>query len=506
MSLAQRHGNPAGNALLQQFSAFLASRIGLHFPEPRWPDLQRGLERAAREFAQPGAEACMRWLLSAPLQQRQIEILASHLTVGETYFYREPAVFAALEQHILPALIAERRAGSRSLRLWSAGCCTGEEAYSLAILLHRLLPDIEQWNISILATDINPHFLARAESGSYRAWSFRSTPAWFKDGYFRAADDGSYQLQPQIRRLVRFAYLNLIDDRYPALDNDTNGIDLLLCRNVLMYFDAAGMHQVLDKLHRSLVPEGWLALSATESSSTLLAGFAAATFSDATLYRKQAHRQASAIATPAVRPAPGPDPQTDSTAPWPPACTIAATPPVAPIPARPSSSPAPRPVAAADGYQQALTQYQQGDYAQAAASLAGAAADDARSQALAARAWANLGQLEAACRCGQAAVAADKCDAGLRYLLATLLAEQGCTEAATATLKQALYLEQDFVLAHFALANLYRRLEQAQPAARHLATTRQLLAGYPPEAALPEGEGLTAGRLLAIIDSSGGKA
>lgn len=505
MSLALRHDNPPGNALLQQFSTFLASRIGLHFPEPRWPDMQRGLERAAHEFAQPGAEACMRWLLSAPLQQRQIEILASHLTVGETYFYREPAVFAALEQHILPALIAERRVGSRSLRLWSAGCCTGEEAYSLAIILHRLLPDIEHWNISILATDINPHFLARAESGSYRAWSFRSTPAWFKDGYFSADENGSYQLQPQIRQLVRFAYLNLIDDRYPALDNDTNGIDLVLCRNVLMYFDATGMHQVLDKLHRALVPDGWLALSATESSSTLLAGFAAATFSDATLYRKQAHRQASPAATPAARPIPGARPQSGTAIPWPPVCATPPTPPVVPIPARPRSSSAPQLTPAA-GYQQALAQYQQGDYAQAAASLAGAAADDAHSQALAARAWANLGQLEAACRCGQAAVAADKCDAGLRYLLATLLAEQGCVEAAAATLKQALYLDQDFVLAHFALANLYRRLEQAQPAARHLATARQLLTSYPPDATLAEGEGLTAGRLLVIIDNSGGKA
>jgi chemotaxis protein methyltransferase CheR len=503
MSLARHHDNPTGNLLAQQFSALLASRLGLHFPEPRWPDLWRGIERAAREFAQPGAEACMRWLLNTPLQQAQIEILASHLTVGETYFYREPAVFAALEEHILPPLIAERRAGNRNLRLWSAGCCTGEEAYSLAILLCRLLPDLEQWNVSILATDINPHFLARAQSGNYRAWSFRSTPAWFRDGYFSADDHGNYQLQPRIRELVRFAYLNLIDDRYPAIDNDTDGIDLVLCRNVLMYFNGAGMQQVLDKLHRALRPDGWLALSATESSSTLLAGFSPTTFGEATLYRKQGERTAGPATPPAAYSPPQPETRLRS-APacaWPPTGT-----PAAPSAARPGSGPAPSPPASdADAaYRQALAQYERGDYAEAAASLSTAAADDARGQALAARAWANLGQLEAACRCAQAAVAADKFDAGRRYLLATLLAEQGSIQAAVATLRQALYLDPDFILAHFALANLYRRLEQAPAAARHLATTRQLLAAYPPEALLPEGEGLNAGRLLASIDHTGG--
>ncbi|MFZ2855878.1 MAG: protein-glutamate O-methyltransferase CheR, partial [Rhodocyclaceae bacterium] len=286
VSAAEATGAPPADALLQQFSAFLASRIGLHFPPPRWPDLLRGLERAAREFAQPGPEACMRWLLATPLQQRQIEILASHLTVGETYFYREPALFAALEQQILPPLIAARRAGSRSLRLWSAGCCTGEEAYTLAILLHRLLPDLDQWRISILATDINPRFLAQAQSGTYREWSFRNTPAWFKERYFTPGENGSYRLLPAIRRLVRFAYLNLVDDVYPTLESDTNGIDLVLCRNVLMYFEAQGIRAVLHKLRRALTPDGWLVLSATESGSVPLPGFAAVTWRDATAYRK----------------------------------------------------------------------------------------------------------------------------------------------------------------------------------------------------------------------------
>lgn len=498
MSALPTTGTAVDEALLSRFSTFLAQSIGLHFPRSRWLDLLRGLKQVARELAQPDAETCIRWLLTTPLEQRQIEILASHLTVGETYFYREPAVFAALEQHVLPPLIAERRAtGSRSLRLWSAGCCTGEEAYTLAILLDRLLPDLAQWNITLLATDINPHFLARARTGSYRDWSFRGTPAWFKEGYFTSMGDGNHQLLARIRRLVRFGHLNLVDDRYPALDNDTNSMDLVLCRNVLMYFEEQGIRAVLDKLYRALTPDGWLVLSATEGSSGSLAGFYAAPFSEATLYCKKAGRAPPPLLPAEAAPLPDLAPPIWYTRPEEPAVTrpLSATDP------RPESSPPP---AADSAYCQALKHYTRGDYAQAAAALADAAADDATSLALAARTWANLGQLDEARRWGEAAVTADKCDPALRYLLASLLAEQGCHAAAVAALKQALYLDQDFVLAHFALGNLYRRLDQPEQTARHLATARHLLGNYPPETPLPAAEGLTAGRLLDIIDSEGG--
>jgi len=474
-------------ALLRQFSAFLSRRMGLHFPRPRWPDMLHRLERAAQEFTQSGAQSCMRWLLTAPLGQREIEILASHLTVGETYFYREPAVFAALEQHILPPLIAARRATSRTLRLWSAGCCTGEEAYTLAILLHRLIPDLEQWHITLLATDINPHFLATARSGNYREWSFRNAPAGFKAGYFTPTIDGRYQLRPEIRRLVRFAYLNLVDDVYPALENDINGMDLVLCRNVLMYFDEAGMRAVLSKQRRTLTSDGWLVLSTTESSP-LLAGFSAVVFPDATLYHKDEGQPPAPVVPGTQRPPGGAG------------ATVMAPTRDRPLGATAATAP---PLADAK-YRQALEHYAGGDYPAAIAALTGAAPGDPRCLALAARAWANLGQLAEARRWGEAAVAADKCDPALRYLLASLLSEQGCGEAAAIALKQALYLDQDFVLAHFALGNLYRRLDQPAQAARHFANARQLLAACPPGAILPAAEGLTAARLLKIIDGEGG--
>ncbi|HUF80183.1 MAG TPA: CheR family methyltransferase, partial [Burkholderiales bacterium] len=183
---------PLPDALLAGVSEFVAQRIGLHFPPERWRDIERAIEAAAREFGLPDAESCARALLCAPLTHAQVEVLASHLTVGETYFFRDKNSFAALEEHILPELLRARRGSEQRLRIWCAGCCTGEEPYSVAMVLDRLIPDPEAWNLTILATDINPRFLRKAAEGIYGEWSFRGTPEWVRERYFTRRRDGRY--------------------------------------------------------------------------------------------------------------------------------------------------------------------------------------------------------------------------------------------------------------------------------------------------------------------------
>ena len=180
--------------LLAGVSEFVALRIGLHFPPERWRDIERGITAAASELGFPDVESCARALLSAPLTQAQLEVLASHLTVGETYFFREKKSFEALEEHILPELLRARRGAEQRLRIWSAGCCTGEEPYSVAMLLDRLIPDAEAWNVTILATDINPRFLRKAAEGVYGEWSFRDAPGWIRERYFKARRDRRFEL------------------------------------------------------------------------------------------------------------------------------------------------------------------------------------------------------------------------------------------------------------------------------------------------------------------------
>lgn len=119
-------------------------------------------------------ESCLQKLASSLLTRNQVKILAGHLTVRETYFFRDKIHFEALRGYLLPGLIDARRKSNRCLRIWSAGCATGEEPYSIAILLSKMIPDIEDWDITILATDINPIFLQKASEGLYSEWSLRS--------------------------------------------------------------------------------------------------------------------------------------------------------------------------------------------------------------------------------------------------------------------------------------------------------------------------------------------
>ena len=479
-------------SLLRQFSAFLVTRAGLHFPPARWPDLLRGMENAAAEFGFPGVEPCLRWLIASVPERRQVEILASHLTVGETYFFRDPAVFAALENDILPPLIAARRACGRSLRIWCAACCTGEEPYSLAILLGRLIPDAEHWNISIRGTDINPLFLAKAAHGVYREWSFRGVPEWIRGSCFELTDGGGYRLAARYRKLVTFDYLNLADDVYPAVTNSTNAMDIVLCRNVLMYFDAPAVAAVARKLAGAVVDGGWLIVSPSEASASLFPDFTPVRFGDAVFFRKDGHH------TP-VRPHCRPESATVAVSP---AGAAPATAPAALSEARAAGADAAPGTSPPAFYRSALACFERGDYEGTRAALVEAGGADRRAFALLARSCANLGRLDEARHWCEAAVAADKTDPGLRYLLASVLEEAGCAEEAIAVLRQALYLDQDYILAHFALGNLYRRRDDPARAAKHFAHARQLLRALPADAPLADAGGLSAGRLREIIDTT----
>jgi chemotaxis protein methyltransferase CheR len=212
---------------ISRLSDFVASSMGLYFPRGRWSDLERQSKLAAREFGFAGAGPFLEWLVSSPINQEQVEMLASYLTISETYFWREPRSFEALRDQILPELIRSRETNGRRLRLWSAGCATGEEPYSIAIALRETLPAWKDWRITLLATDINPHILRKASAGVFGQWSFRNSPAGFKEKYFSPMAKDKYEVNAEIRNMVTFAYLNLVADAFPTPMNDTNAMDVI---------------------------------------------------------------------------------------------------------------------------------------------------------------------------------------------------------------------------------------------------------------------------------------
>lgn len=452
--------------LLLQLSELLAARMGLHFPARCLGDLARGVAAAASSFGMPDADSCARWLLSASLTKGQIETLANHLTVGETYFFRDECSFEALERHVLPPLIRECEQAGRPLRIWSAGCCTGEEPYSIAMLLDRLTAPSKAWNAHILATDINPTFLRRAAEGAYAEWSFRATPAWARARYFVQGRNSRLEIRPAIRERVAFAYLNLADEVYPSPTNGTSEVDVIFCRNVLMYFTPPQAEKIVENFRRALVGGGWLVVSPAETSNSLFSRFSAVGFPGATFYRKlpTPELQDSAAIPPAASPCPAPDA-------WPLECLAG------------DASPAPT------TREMLLRQ-------ESRPTPSGWEAD-----VRAAHIHADQGRLAEAAECCERAVAADKLNPARLYLLAAIRREQGQNDLAAQSLTRALYLDPRFVLAHFALGNLCLAQGSRGEAERHFRNTLDLLHRHPPDEALPESGGLSAGRLAEIVTS-----
>jgi chemotaxis protein methyltransferase CheR len=477
--------------LLSQLSAFVTAQMGLHFPRARWRDLERVIGVAAREFGFHDAASCIQWLVSAPLTQSQIATLASYLTVGETYFFREPKTFARLEARILPELMHCRRGSEQRLRIWSAGCCTGEEPYSIAILLSKMIPDLPDWHLMILATDIHPRFLQKGAEGVYNEWSFRGIPRGIKERYFTRTKGNGWAILPHIKQMVTFSALNLADDTYPSLLNNTNAMDIIFCRNVLMYFTPEKAKEVIHKLYRALMPGGWLLVSPSETSHVLFAQFETVNFPDVILYRKP-HIEATETGRVAEWELRLPGTPLDGTA-------DAAFPAAEELSKIEASHVAPYPAAA--------KLYEQGHAAEAAESLGTRRSEnsaDAQALAQLARVSANEGQLSVALAWCEKAVAADKLNPGYHYLLATILQEQGQVAEAIQSLKRALYLDQHLVLAHFALGTLTRRQGRLKESHKHFANALALLSAYGQDETLPESEGMTAGRLREIIRSTGG--
>ena len=201
----------------------------------------------------------------APLVQRLLES-GSHealwlafidvITVGETYFMREPKALKLLEEEVLLPLINRQRQGAKRIRLWSAGCCTGEEAYTLAILLSRLIPDPAGWDIRIIGTDLNPCFLKTAQQGRYGSWSFRQVEHAIRDRFFRF-DGKAWEVHPRLKGWVHFHPLNLMAETYRNQVPELYDLDAVLCRNVLMYFRPKDIGRVAARLYEALSPGGW---------------------------------------------------------------------------------------------------------------------------------------------------------------------------------------------------------------------------------------------------------
>jgi chemotaxis protein methyltransferase CheR len=489
-------------ALLSDLSDLIALRIGLHFPRERWPDLERCVRGALEEAGHCDIESGVRSLLTPSWTAGQTQMLADHLTVGETYFFREMRALEILEERVLPLLTRDHQGSSRELRIWSAGCATGEESYSLAILLSRVCAHWTNGRVTILATDVNRRSLQRASAGVYGNWSFRGAPAWLKQRYFVDSPDGRWGLIPAVKKMVVFSYLNLAEDEYPSLLNHKHSMDVILCRNVLMYLAPDVMTKVVRKLYRSLAPGGWLIVSPAETSQTLFSDFETVSFDGATLYRRATDGNAGRRTRIAE--------QRDQAARRSPSSVVADNQPneanswvEQPEPEVASSSQAGQQMAEpSPTHEDALRLFAAGHYeraAEAALALLSSQPSDAAVMLLLARICANQGRLAEGLTWCENALLADRTVVCAHYLRAAILQEQGSFEVARASLKLALYLNPQFILAHFALGNVTRAQGRLRESEKHFENALSLLARHRQDDIVPESDGITAGRLREVI-------
>jgi chemotaxis protein methyltransferase CheR len=456
------------DAALARLSELVAARFGLSFPPERWPDLERRTAAFGREYDHADSKRGIERLLSSHATPAELEAFANHLTVGETHFLREKCPFEALGEQI----------SSRSydhLRIWSAGCASGEEPYSIAIMLRETAPHLVRGRVSIFGTDLNTRSLRTASEGVYGEWSFRGTPPAFRSRYFSETPDGRWGIAPWLKGSVSFAFFNLMADGYPPWFATASAVDVIFCRNVLMYLTPAAAARATDLFHRCLTDGGWLIVSPLEASQVPSSRFEAISFPEAVLHRKHVRRPASS----------------------PPSAALS--------PAVPDTKILPPEIARDISYPMALSFYTQGHHDDAAEVLEALVSADPRhvtAVLLMARLHADQGKLHEACRWCERAIAIDKVNAGAYYLWASVLQEQGSLEQAAALLRNALYLDPNSALAHFALGSIALRQGKRGESAKHFKNTITALAGYAREDMLPESGGLTAGGLAELVQRS----
>jgi chemotaxis protein methyltransferase CheR len=240
--------------------AFLLGRFGLTFDEGKSDFLASTMRRRVQAGGFESPARYVARLASSPLQDPELCGLLEELTVTETYFFRERAHLQALVEEVLPNLM-QARSAERSLRILSAGCASGEELYSVAILAKQT-PALASWQISLLGIDINAAMIRKARQGRYSPWSLRGTPAELKERFFRPVG-ADFLVDDEVRKGALFEQRNLVEDA-PSFWAP-RAFDVIFCRNVTMYFSLKASRTVISRMARALAPGGYLFLSHTET-------------------------------------------------------------------------------------------------------------------------------------------------------------------------------------------------------------------------------------------------
>lgn len=491
---------------LESISHRVAELFGLNFSPKQYDSLERCLINAARELKKStNFEAIHSWVSQPEMKDEELKVLANCLTIGETYFFREKVALDLLQKKILPELIEQRKGLNQHIRIWSAGCSSGEEPYTIAILLKELIPDIQHWNISIMATDINSEVLKKAKSGTYTPWSFRETSEAIKKKYFTASGK-NYTINDEIKKMVCFSQLNLSGDSYPSTINHTQGMDVIFCRNVLMYFLPETAKLVSKRFHLALNPNGWLITSQVELIDDYFSLFERIMFGHGIFYRKTENASRTSYGSMSLNSMQHEEPQND------PSFEIetgkAATEikqsrlqrKIQSFKAAPSK---PENASIVNGSVEALRLLNESKYAECVdwcLKHLSAKKDDNETILVLTKAYANLGLLDDARSRAEYLIKNADSEIEILYIYATILMEQKDWEMAEKTLIKILYLKPDHLAAQLYLGNTLKKIGKNQLASKYFQQLIHHLKTLHVAETVPDFEGMTAGDLLQMTE------
>ncbi|GAB6144489.1 hypothetical protein JCM12294_19270 [Desulfocicer niacini] len=521
MVIQQKNNYFLGADDYHRFQTLILSRTGMLLGQRRQHALGRGVTGQAQKMTDGDVGRYFNMLEQTQTDTPLWDDLIQELTIGETYFFRDKSQIRALEKHILPRIIADHQ-HDRRIRIWSAGCASGEEPYTLAMLLSELIVDLDQWHITILASDIDKAVLEKARRACYRSWSFRQTDEIYKTRYFRKQAD-VYQLVPQIQKQVHFFYLNLNETVYPSLATNTNALDLILCRNVAIYYSEAVIGRVAERFHRCLIAGGWLMMGASETSIPVFHQYTACNFLGATVFQKCdapvstsvrfdmnlmgecGHRETAFPIEKWNMPSQEPTITLDTSA--------SLQVPDIGIDSFPETW---GQVPSADAFSgnsvekhddrnvfgQGRQFIKEKRYEAAIDCFKTCVASTPRDGASfyqLARIYANLGKMDIAAPFCQQAIDINPLNPEAHYTLALIHQETGDMSSAVAQLKQAVFIDNRFALAHFTLALFYQQMGQMEKVRRHRQQAMQLALDLDPDAILYGSDDLTPRTLLTML-------
>jgi len=403
----------------------------------------------------------------------EFEELIAALTVGETHFFRHRELFHAMRSAVVPDVL-ERNRDRRRIRIWSAGCATGEEVYSVAILLDREFGSaLNGWDVSIIGTDVNHRFLSRARDGAFGEWAFRGAPEYLKREYF-VPEGNRWALRNRFEDWVTFRVHNLVSEPFPSSSSGLGAFDIVLCRNVIIYFDDAVIARLAESLRESLVDGGWLLVGSADADFERFRRFRHVSVPGAILYQRPVpalgeelvhtacsrNRTESAPASNDVpEAATAPPPSED-------ACDERST----PRPDRGDELPT-------NGDRSIET-----SGANAISTI---------------REWVDRGDWAEAQQVCEQELARDRLQPLVHYYLGCVLEQQEEWHAAQAALRQAIYLDRNLILAHYHLGVLLQRCGDGDAAIRSFENAARLLTCGPDE--LAGGDGVTADELDGLV-------